>query len=292
MNMETLFTLSNVLVLPFWLLILLAPRWRVTRRVIGSPLIVVPIALLYSALVLPGLPALLPTLANPGLAAIAEGFGTPQGATAAWAHLLAFDLFTGRWAYLDSRAREMSPWLAGPVIFFIFMLGPFGLLLYLVARELGPRGDALRGALPLPQRACCGNWWRRKWGSVPSRCHQPNRIARIQIRIQHIRGQVGQRETYHRDHGHRLHQRQVPAVDGEDQQTAQARIVEDVLDHDQAADQPAEADGDDGDGGQQGVAQHVLDDHGALGQALERRPCAHTAFFSSSTTPARVRRAM
>jgi hypothetical protein len=142
MNMETLFTLSNLLVLPFWLLILLAPRWGVTRRVIGSPLIIVPSALLYSALVLPGLPALLPALANPGLAAIAEGFSTPQGATAAWAHLLAFDLFAGRWAYLDSRARNLSPWLAGPVILFIFMLGPFGLLLYLAAREVGQRGDS------------------------------------------------------------------------------------------------------------------------------------------------------
>ncbi len=139
MNIEILFALSNILVLPFWLLLLFAPRWHVTRRVIGSPYIVVPIALLYSALVLPSLPALLPTLANPGLSAIAEGFGTPQGATAAWAHLLAFDLFAGRWAYLDSREQDMSPWLAGPVIFFIFMLGPFGLLLYFFARQWATR---------------------------------------------------------------------------------------------------------------------------------------------------------
>lgn len=139
MTMDTLFNLSNILVLPFWLLILLAPRWRYTERIIGSPYIVVPIALLYSALVLPGLPALLPTLSNPSLAAIAEGFGTPEGATAAWAHLLAFDLFAGRWAWQDSQTRSLSPWLASPIILFIFMLGPFGLLLYFVAREVGRR---------------------------------------------------------------------------------------------------------------------------------------------------------
>lgn len=141
-TMDTWFNLSNILVLPFWLLILLAPRWRVTKRIIGSPYIVLPIALLYSALVLPSLPALLPTLTNPGLAAIAEGFSTPQGATAAWAHLLAFDLFAGRWAWQDSRARDLSPWLASPVILFIFMLGPFGLLLYFVTRAVGQRPSA------------------------------------------------------------------------------------------------------------------------------------------------------
>ena len=134
--METIFQLSNLLVVPFWLLIILLPQWRQTQRIAASPFIVAPAALLYAALVLPALGSLLPLLANPQLDSIAALLGTPAGATIAWAHFLAFDLFAGRWAYLDSRQRGLSAWLVSPVLFLIFMVGPLGLLAYLLARAL------------------------------------------------------------------------------------------------------------------------------------------------------------
>lgn len=132
--METIFSLSNLLVMPFWLLMILLPRWHVTRQIISSPLVAAAPALLYLVLVLPRLGALLPTLASPQLADIAVLLGTPAGATLAWAHFLAFDLFVGRWAYLDSQARGVSPWLMAPILFCTLMLGPVGFLLYLAAR--------------------------------------------------------------------------------------------------------------------------------------------------------------
>ncbi len=134
--METIFQLSNLLVMPFWLLIILLPHWRVTQRIFASPWVVAPAALLYTALVLPALPSLLPQLANPQLDAIAAALGTPAGATLAWAHFLAFDLFAGRWAYLDSRQHKLSAWLVSPLLFLILMVGPLGLLCYLLARTL------------------------------------------------------------------------------------------------------------------------------------------------------------
>jgi hypothetical protein len=133
--MDLLFNLSNFIVLPFWLLIIFAPHWRVTQSVLRSLWVVVPSALLYTALVLPALPALMALVASPSLAAISSGLGTPLGATTVWAHLVTFDLFAGRWAYLDSRERQISAWLASPALLFIFMLGPFGLLLYFLLRN-------------------------------------------------------------------------------------------------------------------------------------------------------------
>ena len=106
--METIFQLSNLLVMPFWLLMIFLPHWGWTRRIMASPWVVAPAALLYALLVMPSLVSLLPQLANPQLGAIAALLGTPQGATIAWAHFLAFDLFVGRWAYLDSRQRGTS----------------------------------------------------------------------------------------------------------------------------------------------------------------------------------------
>jgi hypothetical protein len=132
--MENLFNLSNLLVLPFWALMIFAPHWRWTKRLIASPLIGVPPALLYAALVLPQIGGLFGALANPQLNAIAALLGTPQGATIAWAHFLAFDLFVARWAYLESREKNFTAWLVSPVLFMVLMLGPLGFLLYLSLR--------------------------------------------------------------------------------------------------------------------------------------------------------------
>ena len=134
--MDQLFSIGNLLILPFWALMIVLPHWRWTRRIIGSPLVVVPPALLYAAVVLPGIAEILPAVASPTLAGVSQLLGTPAGATAAWMHFLAFDLFVGRWAYLDSRERGISAWIMAPVLFLILMLGPIGLLLYLGLRAL------------------------------------------------------------------------------------------------------------------------------------------------------------
>lgn len=132
--MSTVFQLSSLLTLPFWLLMILLPGWRWTQRIMASLWTVVPAALLYALLILPALPTVLPALANPTLTGVAALLATPQGATIGWVHFLAFDLFVGRWAYLDSRTLGLNPWLVSPVLFLILMVGPLGFLLYLGLR--------------------------------------------------------------------------------------------------------------------------------------------------------------
>lgn len=137
--MESLFSLTNLLVLPFWLLMIVLPHWRWTRRVMRSPLVVVAPAAIYTILVLPRLGALLPALASPTLTGVAALLGSPAGALLGWAHFLAFDLFVGRWAYLDSRERGISAWLMAPVLLLTLMVGPIGLLSYLGLRAIATR---------------------------------------------------------------------------------------------------------------------------------------------------------
>jgi hypothetical protein len=133
---ETLFAISSYLVLPFWALMIFLPHWRVTRRLIGSPLIAALPAVLYAALVLPRLVEIWSLVSRPGLAGMAGLLGSPAGATIAWLHFLAFDLFVGRWIYLDSRERGISAWLMAPVLYLTLMLGPGGFLLYLLVRRV------------------------------------------------------------------------------------------------------------------------------------------------------------
>lgn len=133
--MNELFQLSNLLVIPWWLLMIVAPHWIHTQKIVGSSLIFVPIALLYSVLVLPSLPTLLPDLANPQLAVIRALLSTPDGATIAWIHFLAFDLFVGRWIYHDSLKLAIPRWQQTGMLFVTFMAGPFGWLCYLLLRR-------------------------------------------------------------------------------------------------------------------------------------------------------------
>lgn len=134
MNYSNIFFYSHFLVLPFWLLMIIAPNWSWTRRVIASPLIALPPALLYLLLIIPQLIPVLQAVLTFSVAAVAPLLGTPAAATLAWVHFLAIDLLTGRWVYLDSRERGINDWLMGFVIFWVFMLGPVGVLLYLAVR--------------------------------------------------------------------------------------------------------------------------------------------------------------
>jgi hypothetical protein len=141
---ETIFSLGNLVILPFWVLMIFAPRWEWTRRIMGSAWVAAPPAVLYVAM----FGALLMGVGG-GLAfdfgafgsaaGVAALLGDPFGATVGWMHFLAFDLFVGRWIYLDSQARGLSPWLVGPILFFTLMAGPVGFLAYLVVQRFSKK---------------------------------------------------------------------------------------------------------------------------------------------------------
>ncbi len=122
--------------MPFWLLMILLPAWSWTRRIVRSLWIIVPSALLYTMLIIPQFGGAFAELANPTLGGIQALLGSPAGATVGWVHFLAFDLFVGRWAYLDSRKIGLSAWFTSPILFFVLMFGPLGFIFYLIAREI------------------------------------------------------------------------------------------------------------------------------------------------------------
>ncbi|MEU5903311.1 ABA4-like family protein [Micromonospora sp. NPDC047467] len=130
----TLFTLTFAVAAPFWVLMILLPRWSWTARIIGSPLIVLPAVVIYGLLVVPAVGEVLPAVAAPTLEGVRDLLGTSDGAAAAWAHMIAFDLFVGRWAWLDSRERGVPALVMAPVLVLTILLGPLGLAAYLAVR--------------------------------------------------------------------------------------------------------------------------------------------------------------
>jgi hypothetical protein len=136
---EILFNLTFLLAAPFWALMILLPGWSWTTRVVSSPLIVLPIVVIYALLVIPAFGEVFPAVVNPTLGGIRELLGTADGAAAGWAHMIAFDLFVGRWSYLDSRERGVPALLMAPILLLTILLGPLGLAAYLAVRPRWPQ---------------------------------------------------------------------------------------------------------------------------------------------------------
>jgi ABA4-like protein len=139
---EKLFNLAFPAALPFWALMILVPRWAWTRRIISSPLIVLAPLAVYFATVATILPSFAAEMLSPDLAGVLALLSTPEGTATVWAHLIAFDLFIGRWMYLDSRTLGISGLIMAPILVLTILLSPFGLTLYLVIRTVWPRTAA------------------------------------------------------------------------------------------------------------------------------------------------------
>ncbi|MEU6946383.1 ABA4-like family protein [Streptomyces sp. NPDC046316] len=145
-----LFELSFYLAAPVWLLMIFAPRWRVTERIAASPLTVLPILAVYVALALPVFPELWAAVSSPDLDAFRELTATADGAGAVWAQVIAWDLLVGQWMYQEARRRGISPLVMGPLLVLTILLSPFGLLVFLGLRTAkkkpAPRAAAPRAA--------------------------------------------------------------------------------------------------------------------------------------------------
>ncbi|MEU3275258.1 ABA4-like family protein [Saccharomonospora sp. NPDC006951] len=135
MSTRFLFDVTFWLAAPFWALMIFLPGWRVTRRVIASPWIVAPPVACYVLLAARDFGGLWNVVSRPDLAALQKFLGSPTGAAAIWAHLIAFDLFIGRWMYHDARERGVPHLALAPILVLTILLSPLGLLAYLLFRE-------------------------------------------------------------------------------------------------------------------------------------------------------------
>lgn len=147
MDPQALFALAFPLAVPFWALLILAPTWSVTRRVIASPLIAVPVLLVYVGALVPQLAPYWAQMTGPELPGLAALLGTPAGTTIIWAHLIGYDLLVARWMYLDARERGVHPLIMSPVLALTVLLSPLGFLAYLLLRTVVP------ARRPAPQSA-------------------------------------------------------------------------------------------------------------------------------------------
>ena len=138
MPLETLFKAANFAVLPFWLLLFLAPRWSWTQRLVHGPVVLLLLTPIYAFMLFGYGPA--PDDFNfNSLYGVMIGFSVPHIVVAGWIHYLIFDLFVGAWEVRDAQRRGISHFLVIPCLLATLMVGPVGLALYVTVRFLSQR---------------------------------------------------------------------------------------------------------------------------------------------------------
>jgi hypothetical protein len=137
MSAEQLFSIVNAAVLPFWALLLFAPRWVWTQRLVHSAVVPALLGVVYTLIMFSGTPP----EADPAsglefgsLPWLMAAFTNPMAVVGGWVHYLIFDLFVGAWEVRDAERRGINHWFVVPCALLTFMLGPAGLLSYLLLR--------------------------------------------------------------------------------------------------------------------------------------------------------------
>ena len=157
---QALFSLTNVVAVAAWLMLLLAPRRPAPLALVlylGVGLLCLAYVAMFVALfggladpVLDaGAPA--PSLMDYSVAGLKGFFRSDGGLVLGWTHYLALDLFTGLWIARDGDAKGFSRLAQAPVLVATFLAGPLGLLIWLAIRERrarGPGGWARKGKTP------------------------------------------------------------------------------------------------------------------------------------------------
>lgn len=138
MSADAIFQTCSTIAMIGWLvLIVISPFWgSFDKFLIG--VIILLFALTYGWLVMqtfsPG------DFAKFGsLDGVMDLFTNRTLVTAGWIHYLAFDLFVGIWIKKNGLKYNINHLILIPCLLLTFMLGPLGLLLYLVIRTIKTR---------------------------------------------------------------------------------------------------------------------------------------------------------
>ena len=132
MKAEQIFSIANMLALASWIILAVAPRWTLTRKIILSGAIPLLLSVAYLMLIV-----LFFGKAEGGfdsLPNVMRLFTNEWATLAGWIHYLAFDLLVGIWEVSDAEKRGISHWFVVPCLLLTFLFGPIGFLLYGILR--------------------------------------------------------------------------------------------------------------------------------------------------------------
>ena len=130
MTYEIIFNIYNSGILIFWLLLLVFPKSKLTQKITDFPWIPLVIAFGYIYFLVTSDSIFSVDFSS--LSGLTEMFqnSNPRGVAAGWLHYLAFDFWVGCWILRDSQKKGVKHAFIIFPMFFTFMLGPVGVIIY------------------------------------------------------------------------------------------------------------------------------------------------------------------
>ncbi len=127
MNASEVFQIVNTVILPAWIVLILAPKkkWR-NPLIYGFAAI---LAGIYAFYVITGL-GNFDQAAFSSLEGVKILFTKDEAILAGWVHYLIFDLLVGNWIVNQSIENGIKHYLTIPCLLLCFMFGPVGYLLF------------------------------------------------------------------------------------------------------------------------------------------------------------------
>ena len=132
MNSDTLFELANGLALITWIVLILFQRASWLKSAILGISITL-LATVYTFLIITTFDA--GSFESFGsLSGVMSLFQNGEAVLAGWIHYLAFDLLAGLYIVSSAEKLGINRWVITPSLLLTFMMGPLGLLTYLIIR--------------------------------------------------------------------------------------------------------------------------------------------------------------
>ena len=130
MTYKIIFNIYNTGILIFWLLLLVFPKSKLTQKMTDFPWI--PLVIAFGYIYFLGTSDSIFSVDFSSLSGLTEMFqnSNPRGVAAGWLHYLAFDFWVGCWILRDSQKKGVKHAFIIFPMFFTFMLGPVGVIIY------------------------------------------------------------------------------------------------------------------------------------------------------------------
>ncbi len=135
MNPTEVFSIAGMITMPMWILMILLPKWKVTRFLIDYKVVPLVLSILYAIYISIAI-QINGAMDFGSLASVMALFTEENAVLAGWVHYLAFDLIVGMWMLDQNRKLGIHQLLMAPCLFATFMFGPVGFLLFIIMKSI------------------------------------------------------------------------------------------------------------------------------------------------------------
>jgi len=133
MTPTEVFSITNLMAMPMWVLLIFLPKWKVTRLLIDFKVIPLFLSLIYAFYIFQSM-QIGGGMDFGSLKSVMTLFTEENAVLAGWVHYLAFDLLVGMWMIDQNRTLKIHQLIMAPCLFGTFMLGPVGFLAFMIVR--------------------------------------------------------------------------------------------------------------------------------------------------------------